>query len=83
MHEDNLEGLIKFYEQIGKIVEEKEKGKGKEAQIPKDKKENAFEEFVKTFQIANNPKIEAITPEFNNEEIFLEDFFKMYLEHIV
>ena len=83
MYEENLEGLIKLYEKIGKIIEEKEKNKGKEAQIPKDNNENAFDEFVKVFQISNNPNINVIAPEFRNEKISLEDFFKMLLNNII
>ena len=83
MHEDNLEGLIKFYEQIGKIVDEKEKNKGKEVQTSKAKKEGAFDEFIKVFQAANNPKIEIILPEFHNEDTSLGDFFKMYRKYFL
>jgi len=77
-HEDNLEGLVKFYEQIGKIIEEKEKAKEK----PKSdkKEETAYEQFVKIFTQVNNIKVENF-PEFANEEVSLDDFFKI-MEYI-
>lgn len=74
LYEDTLEGLLKFYEIIGKAVEEKEAAKP----IDVAKSNAAVGAFQKALAIAHSttPTNEPV-PRLSNEEISLEGLFKM------
>jgi hypothetical protein len=75
-HEDTLEGLLKFYELIGKTFEEKESGKN----LDKQKSSAMVESFEQILLLAETDiplDDEDALPKFGNDEISLEDLFKM------
>ena len=80
-YEDTLEGLLKFYEIIGKAVEEKEasrsEGKGKEKE-KNQKSSNVVANFQKVVKAINSGTPSESLPKLGDDEASLEQLFKMY-----
>jgi len=78
-YEDTLEGLLKFYEIIGKAVEDKEtsksEGKGKEKP---QKPSNVVANFQKVLKAINSGTPSDVLPKLGEDEASLEDLFKIY-----
>ena len=71
--EDTLEGLIKFYEIIGQAVEDKEGSKASD----KGKGSSASANFQKVLTQINAGTPTESLPKLGNDDVLLEDLFKM------
>ncbi len=77
-YEDTLEGLLKLYEIIGKVVEEREIAEAsKKGKDKKPKVSNIVANFQKAIKAINaNSYTEALS-QFNDDETSLDGLFKM------
>lgn len=80
-YEDTLEGLLKFYEIIGRAVEEKESvktdGKGKEKES-KTKGSNVVQNFQRVVQAINSGIPTENLPKLGEDEASLDNLFKIF-----
>jgi len=77
-YEYRLEGLLTLYEQIGRIIYEKEAKENQKMYSKSDENvQSSVDVFIKYFKAISDPNSDIDPENFYREDISLDDFFKI------